>query len=119
MLQVSDRVQTMLMRIEADLDRAESKIGDKLHLLDTDNDGVISKQELQDALKFLQVRLPSCGFFSSWLLCHEASFVTSCFAAFEFEPAIAEVAGVGCSCLSCVQCTVLIALLHVAHTSRH
>ena len=64
MLQVSDRVQTMLMRIEADLDRAESKIGDKLHLLDTDNDGVISKQELQDALKFLQVRLPGCGFLS-------------------------------------------------------
>jgi Ca2+-binding EF-hand superfamily protein len=47
----------MLIRIEKDLDAAESKIGDRLHLLDTDNDGVISRAELQDAFKFLQDEL--------------------------------------------------------------
>lgn len=55
--QVSDRVKSMLIRIEADLDKAESRIGKKLHLLDTDDDGVISRSELQDALKFLQDEL--------------------------------------------------------------
>ena len=55
--QVSDRVKSMLIRIEADLDKAESRIGKKLHLLDTDDDGVISRAELQDALKFLQDEL--------------------------------------------------------------
>jgi hypothetical protein len=54
---VSDRVKKMLIRIESDLDKAEEHIGEKLHLLDTDNDGVISKKELEDALKFLDQEL--------------------------------------------------------------
>ena len=52
--QVSDRVQKMLIRIEEDLDKAEAAIGGRLHLLDKDNDGVISRSELQQALSFLQ-----------------------------------------------------------------
>lgn len=55
--QVSNRVKKMLIRIEQDLDKAELAIGGKLHLLDTDNDGVISRKELQDAFKFLQNEL--------------------------------------------------------------
>jgi hypothetical protein len=55
--QVENRVKNMLIRIEADLDTAEDNIGQKLHLLDTDKDGVISREELQDALKFLQDEL--------------------------------------------------------------
>lgn len=55
--QVENRVKNMLIRIEADLDKAEDKIGHRLHLLDTDKDGVISREELQDALKFLQDEL--------------------------------------------------------------
>ena len=55
--QVSDRVTKMLVRIESDLDKAEENIGGKLHLLDTDNDGVISRKELEDALKFLDQEL--------------------------------------------------------------
>lgn len=51
---VSQRVKRMLFRIEEDLDKADQSIGDRMHLLDTDNDGLISRRELEEALTFLQ-----------------------------------------------------------------
>lgn len=36
---LTKRVSSMLARIAADLDKAETKIGPALHLLDTDEDG--------------------------------------------------------------------------------
>lgn len=47
-------VKNMLIRIESELDATDDKIGAKLHLLDADNDGIISKQELLDACKMLR-----------------------------------------------------------------
>lgn len=36
---VSKSVNDMLIRIEGELDRADSQIGEKMHVLDQDNDG--------------------------------------------------------------------------------
>jgi Ca2+-binding EF-hand superfamily protein len=36
------------MRIEAELDDAEKTIGERLHVIDLDNDGLISKDELKE-----------------------------------------------------------------------
>lgn len=38
---VSSSVTDMLIRIEGELDRADSQIGEKMHVLDQDNDGVL------------------------------------------------------------------------------
>ena len=43
---VTDRVNRMLASVKKDLDAADGKIGEKLHVLDTDNDGRISVEEL-------------------------------------------------------------------------
>ena len=36
------------MRIERELDAAEATIGERLHVIDLDNDGIISKEELEE-----------------------------------------------------------------------
>lgn len=36
-----DKVSGILERIEKELDSVESKIGDSMHVLDTDNDGMV------------------------------------------------------------------------------
>ncbi|EFJ43438.1 hypothetical protein VOLCADRAFT_106866 [Volvox carteri f. nagariensis] len=51
------RVTKLLHSIEQELDKVESKIGDKLQLLDTDRDGLISRQELEAAISFLKTQL--------------------------------------------------------------
>jgi hypothetical protein len=45
---LEERVSGILMRIEAELDDAEQAIGERLHVIDLDNDGLISKEELQE-----------------------------------------------------------------------
>ena len=37
-----DKVSGILERIEKELDSVESKIGEAMHVLDTDNDGMVS-----------------------------------------------------------------------------
>jgi hypothetical protein len=51
---MAESVKDMLIRLESELDATEHKIGQKLHLLDADNDGIITKQELLDACKMLR-----------------------------------------------------------------
>ena len=46
---LEERVGGILMRIEAELDDAEKMIGEKLHVIDLDGDGLISRGELQQA----------------------------------------------------------------------
>lgn len=38
----------ILMRLEKELDDAEKTIGERLHVIDLDNDGLISKAELEE-----------------------------------------------------------------------
>jgi hypothetical protein len=38
-----DKVSGILERIEKELDSVESKIGEAMHVLDTDNDGMVSR----------------------------------------------------------------------------
>merc|ERR1712157_430317 len=45
------RVDAMFGKIERQLTDVEIKIGDKLHLLDKDSDGVISKEEMTVCLR--------------------------------------------------------------------
>ena len=54
---LEDRIGSILKRVERDLDDVEKKIGDKFKLLDADNDGIISQEELQLALGFLREQL--------------------------------------------------------------
>lgn len=54
---VSASVQRMLVSLERDLDRADDRIGERLHVLDRDGDGVISRSELAEALQFLGTEL--------------------------------------------------------------
>ncbi|KAG2423597.1 hypothetical protein HXX76_015234 [Chlamydomonas incerta] len=54
---VGARVAKMLRNIEQELDKVESKIGDKLQLLDMDRDGVVSREELQAAISFLRTQM--------------------------------------------------------------
>ncbi|GIL66070.1 hypothetical protein Vafri_19678 [Volvox africanus] len=51
------RVTKLLHSIEQELDKVEVKIGDKLNLLDTDRDGLISRKELEAAISFLRKQL--------------------------------------------------------------
>ena len=51
---LEERVTGILKRVEKELDEADQKIGDKLRVLDMDNDGVISMEELHTAMKFLR-----------------------------------------------------------------
>ncbi|KAI8468150.1 MAG: LETM1-domain-containing protein [Monoraphidium minutum] len=56
-LALEERVGGILTRIEKELDDAERAIGERLHVIDLDNDGLISKSELTEALRFLRANL--------------------------------------------------------------
>jgi LETM1-like protein len=45
------RVSRMVDKIESQLDSVEEKIGDKLHFLDKDGDGILDLEEMADALQ--------------------------------------------------------------------
>ncbi|CAD7705180.1 unnamed protein product [Ostreobium quekettii] len=51
------KVSSILHKIEKELDDVDSQIGEKLHLLDKDDDGLISREELETALGFLGQQL--------------------------------------------------------------
>jgi len=50
------RVSRMLEKIETQLDDVQIKIGDKLHALDKDNDGIISSEEVAHCLQHMLKR---------------------------------------------------------------
>ena len=54
---LSGRVPAILARIERELDAVDARIGERMHVLDQDNDGVISEEELKRALGFLRESL--------------------------------------------------------------
>lgn len=70
---LSERVTRMLTSIERELDHVERKIGKSMHVLDTDSDGVISADELANALSFLREQLApevrACPGVFGWLMC--------------------------------------------------
>ena len=41
---LADKVSGILSRIEAELDAVDEKIGERMHILDLDNDGLVSLQ---------------------------------------------------------------------------
>lgn len=47
---LQSKIDSMVSKIEMQLSDVEAKIGSKLHLLDKDMDGIMSKEELADAL---------------------------------------------------------------------
>ncbi|KDD71980.1 hypothetical protein H632_c4060p0 [Helicosporidium sp. ATCC 50920] len=51
---LADHVASILSRVEKELDHADERIGTRLHVIDLDRDGVISLDELQNALSFLK-----------------------------------------------------------------
>lgn len=51
---LGERVAKILSRVEREIDQADSKIGNNLRLLDLDNDGIISEEELRTAMSFLK-----------------------------------------------------------------
>ena len=57
---LNDRVSKMLKEIELELDNAELSIGNRMHVLDTDRDGIISQQELEQALTLIKEQLSEC-----------------------------------------------------------
>ncbi len=56
-LKLSNRISSMLQDIEKELDVADEQIGRKLHVIDTDNDGVITPDELATAVQFLREQM--------------------------------------------------------------
>jgi len=54
---LEERVSGILHRIELELDEADKAIGGSLHVIDADGDGLISRDELQAALRFLRASL--------------------------------------------------------------
>ena len=61
-----DKVSGILERIEKELDSVESKIGESMHVLDTDNDGMVSTQAVQPAIRagfLMDVWMPLCVLF--------------------------------------------------------
>jgi LETM1 and EF-hand domain-containing protein 1 len=54
---LEERVSGILKRVEKELDDADQKIGSKLRVLDMDNDGVISMEELHTAMTFLRQQM--------------------------------------------------------------
>lgn len=54
---LSGRVSNILHRIEKELDEVDKQIGENLHLIDKDGDGMISRDELGTALGFLREQL--------------------------------------------------------------
>eukprot|EP01025_Chloroclados_australasicus_P055609 TRINITY_DN677_c0_g1_i1.p1 TRINITY_DN677_c0_g1~~TRINITY_DN677_c0_g1_i1.p1 ORF type:complete len:754 (-),score=86.80 TRINITY_DN677_c0_g1_i1:226-2487(-) len=55
--QLSNRVDGIIHRIEQELDQTDSVIGEKLHMIDLDGDGIITREELQTALGLLKEQL--------------------------------------------------------------
>mmetsp|Transcript_3472 Transcript_3472/g.4275 ORF Transcript_3472/g.4275 Transcript_3472/m.4275 type:complete len:626 (+) Transcript_3472:899-2776(+) len=53
---LKSRVQSMVVKIESQLEDVESKIGDKLHLLDKDMDGVVTVEEVAASLRTILKR---------------------------------------------------------------
>ena len=54
---LEERVTGILKRVERELDDADNKIGSTLRVLDMDNDGIISLEELHTAMKFLRQQM--------------------------------------------------------------
>jgi LETM1 and EF-hand domain-containing protein 1, mitochondrial len=54
---LEERVAGILSRVERELDDADTKIGDRMRLLDLDNDGIISMEELGTAMSFLKEQM--------------------------------------------------------------
>lgn len=54
---LEERVAGILSRVERELDDADTKIGDRMRLLDLDNDGIISLEELGTAMSFLKEQM--------------------------------------------------------------
>ena len=54
---LEERVSGILLRIEKELDQAEQAIGSNMHVIDLDNDGLISRKELEQAMRFLKKNL--------------------------------------------------------------
>jgi LETM1 and EF-hand domain-containing protein 1 len=54
---LADKVSGILTRIEHELDVVDEKIGERMHILDLDNDGLISREELETAMGFLREQL--------------------------------------------------------------
>lgn len=50
------RLETMVDNIEMQLSHVEVKIGDKLHILDKDADGVLTREEMAECLQFVLKR---------------------------------------------------------------
>jgi hypothetical protein len=53
---LKQRLESMLDKIELQLSDVEGKIGDKLHILDKDADGVLSREEMADVLHLVLKR---------------------------------------------------------------
>jgi hypothetical protein len=47
----------MLKDIEKELDNVELSIGNRMHVLDTDHDGIITQQELEHAFRLIKEQL--------------------------------------------------------------
>lgn len=54
---LEERVTGILKRVEKELDDADTKIGDRLRVLDLDNDGIVSQEELRSAMSFLRQQM--------------------------------------------------------------
>ncbi|GAX86168.1 hypothetical protein CEUSTIGMA_g13581.t1 [Chlamydomonas eustigma] len=54
---LSDRVSRMLIDIEKELDKVELSIGSRMHVLDTNRDGIISQEELEQAFLLIKAQL--------------------------------------------------------------
>ena len=61
---LNDRVSRMLKDIEKELDNVELSIGNRMHVLDTDRDGIITQQELEHAFRLIKEQLSE---WSDWL----------------------------------------------------
>lgn len=51
---MNDHVSNILHRIEQQIDTTETAIGGKLHLIDMDNDGYVTYDEIKQALALLK-----------------------------------------------------------------
>eukprot|EP00698_Gefionella_okellyi_P006380 TRINITY_DN15736_c0_g1_i1.p1 TRINITY_DN15736_c0_g1~~TRINITY_DN15736_c0_g1_i1.p1 ORF type:complete len:652 (-),score=132.62 TRINITY_DN15736_c0_g1_i1:48-2003(-) len=55
---LSERLQSTLSKLNAEIDRVDKKIGHAMHVLrDADNDGAFTVDEVEEAAKYLKVRL--------------------------------------------------------------
>ena len=51
---LADKVTSILHRIERDLDQVDSRIGEAMHVLDIDNDGLVCMHHLPFPIFLLQ-----------------------------------------------------------------